>query len=179
MDHRTTSRGSSPSSVTPTGRKAPGIRHWPTALRVSHHLLLSHGLALRALRAQLGDLAQIGIALNQYPIHPAAPSERRDAARRMDGYLNRWFLDPVLRGAYPADMLDLYEGLYGPPESSATATSTLIRAPIDFLGVNYYNPQRIAACPGDAAAAGRARRSRGRRPRRWAGRSTPTACTRC
>ena len=75
----TTSRGSSPSSATPTGTKAPGIRHWPTALRASHHLLLSHGLALRALRAQLGDLAQIGIALNQYPFHPAGRRARPTA----------------------------------------------------------------------------------------------------
>ena len=97
------------------GTKAPGIRHWPTALRASHHLLLSHGLALQALRAQLGELAQVGIALNQFPIHPAGPGEAdRDAARRMDGHLNRWFLDPLLRGRYPADMLALYEGLYGP-----------------------------------------------------------------
>ena len=132
------------------GTKAPGIRHWPTALRASHHLLLSHGLALRALRAQLGDLAQIGIALNQYPFHPATSSEAdRDAARRMDGHLNRWFLDPVLRGRYPGDMLALYEGLYGPPESVREGDLAVIRAPIDFLGVNYYNPQRIAAAPGE------------------------------
>jgi beta-glucosidase len=132
------------------GTKAPGVRHWPTALRASHHLLLSHGLALRALRAQLGDLAQVGIALNQYPFHPAGAGEAdRDAARRMDGHLNRWFLDPVLRGSYPADMLGLYEGLYGPADSVRDGDLAVIRAPIDFLGVNYYNPQRIAAAPGD------------------------------
>jgi beta-glucosidase len=132
------------------GTKAPGIRHWPTALRASHHLLLSHGLALQALRAQLGELAQIGIALNQYPFHPAGPSEAdRDAARRMDGHLNRWFLDPVLRGSYPADMVALYEGMYGPPESMGDGDLAVIHAPIDFLGVNYYNPQRIAAAPGN------------------------------
>jgi beta-glucosidase len=132
------------------GTKAPGVRHWPTALRASHHLLLSHGLALRALRAQLGELAQVGIALNQFPIHPAGPGEAdRDAARRMDGHLNRWFLDPLLRGSYPADMLALYEGLYGPAESVRDGDLAVIRAPIDFLGVNYYNPQRIAAAPGD------------------------------
>ena len=132
------------------GTKAPGVRHWPTALRASHHLLLSHGLALRALRAQLGDLAQVGIALNQFPIHPAGPGEDdRDAARRMDGHLNRWFLDPLLRGSYPDDMVGLYEGLYGPPESVRDGDLALIRGPIDFLGVNYYNPQRIAAAPGD------------------------------
>jgi beta-glucosidase len=132
------------------GTKAPGIRHWPTALRVSHHLLLSHGLALGALRAQLGDPARVGIALNQYPFHPAsAGAADRDAARRMDGHLNRWFLDPVLRGRYPADMLALYEGLYGPAESVRDGDLAVISAPMDFLGVNYYNPQRIAAAPGD------------------------------
>ena len=132
------------------GTKAPGIRHWPTALRASHHLLLSHGLALRALRAQLGELAEVGIALNQFPIHPAGPGEAdRDAARRIDGHLNRWFLDPLLRGSYPADMLALYEGLYGPAESVRDGDLAVIRGPIDFLGVNYYNPQRIAAAPGE------------------------------
>ncbi len=132
------------------GTKAPGARHWPTALRASHHLLLSHGLALQALRATLGELAQVGIALNQFPIHPAGPGEAdRDAARRMDGHLNRWFLDPLLRGSYPADMLACYEALYGPPDSIRDGDLALIRAPIDFLGVNYYNPQRIAAAPTD------------------------------
>jgi beta-glucosidase len=132
------------------GTKAPGIRHWPTALRASHHLLLSHGLALRTLRAQLGQLAQVGIALNQFPIHPAGPGDAdRDAARRMDGHLNRWFLDPLLRGSYPADMLALYEALYGPAESVRDGDLAVIHAPIDFLGVNYYNPQRITAAPGD------------------------------
>jgi beta-glucosidase len=132
------------------GTKAPGVRHWPTALRASHHLLLSHGLALQALRAALGDLAEIGIALNQFPIHPAGPSEAdRDATRRMDGHLNRWFLDPLLRGAYPGDMLDCYESLYGPPASVRDGDLALIRQRIDFLGVNYYHPQRIAAAPAD------------------------------
>ena len=106
------------------GTKAPGIRHWPTALRASHHLLLSHGLALRALRAQLGDLAQIGIALNQYPFHPADPSEAdRDAARRMDGHLNRWFLDPVLRGATRPTCSPSTKASTARPSRSATATS--------------------------------------------------------
>ena len=54
----------------------------------------------------------------------------------MDGYLNRWFLDPLLRGAYPADMVEHYERRFGPLDAAATSTS--IVAPIDFLGVNYY-----------------------------------------
>jgi beta-glucosidase len=91
-----------------------------------------------------------GIALNQFPIHPAGPGDAdRDAARRIDGHLNRWFLDPLLRGSYPADMLALYEGLYGPAESVLDGDLAVIRGPIDFLGVNYYNPQRITAAPGE------------------------------
>ncbi len=130
------------------GTKAPGIRHWPTALRASHHLLLSHGLAVRALRSQLDGRAALGIALNLFPVHPAAAGDAdRDAARRMDGHLNRWFLDPLLRGAYPEDMLGLYEALYGPSESVREGDLAVIQAPIDFLGVNYYNPQRVAAAP--------------------------------
>jgi beta-glucosidase len=130
------------------GIKAPGVRDWPTALRASHHLLLSHGLALQALRASLGEMAEIGIAVNLFPVHPAtsAPADR-EAARRMDGHLNRWFLDPLLRGAYPEDMVACYEALYGPPDSVRDGDLALIGAPIDFLGVNYYNPERIEAAP--------------------------------
>jgi beta-glucosidase len=132
------------------GIKAPGLRHWPTALRASHHLLLSHGLALRALRSVLGDLAEVGIAVNLFPVHAASPREDdREAARRMDGHLNRWFLDPLLRGSYPADMVACYEGLYGPPDSVRDGDLELIAGPIDFLGVNYYNPERIESAPTD------------------------------
>jgi beta-glucosidase len=130
------------------GIKAPGVRDWPTALRASHHLLLSHGLALQGMRATLGGDAEIGIAVNLFPVHPAGPDEAdREAARRMDGHLNRWFLDPLLRGSYPADMVGVYEALFGPPDAVLDGDLAIIRAPIDFLGVNYYNPERIAAAP--------------------------------
>jgi beta-glucosidase len=130
------------------GIKAPGLRDWPTALRASHHLLLSHGLALQGMRAALGDTAEIGIAVNLFPVHPAGPGEAdREAARRMDGHLNRWFLDPLLRGSYPEDMVGVYEALFGPLDAVRDGDLELIRAPIDFLGVNYYNPERIAAAP--------------------------------
>jgi beta-glucosidase len=132
------------------GIKAPGGRDWPTALRASHHLLLSHGLALQAMRSALGRDAEIGIAVNLFPVHAASSSEAdRAAAHRMDGHLNRWFLDPLLRGSYPEDMVGVYEGLFGPPDSVRDGDLEIIRGPIDFLGVNYYNPERIAAAPTD------------------------------
>jgi beta-glucosidase len=129
-----------------TGTKAPGIRDWPTALAASHHLLLSHGLATSAIRAAAAGPADVGIALNLAPIRPATGSEEdAAAARRQDGYLNRWFLDPVLRGRYPEDMVELYERHFGPLDVIAAGDLAQIAVPIDFLGVNYYNPMRVRA----------------------------------
>jgi beta-glucosidase len=113
------------------GVKAPGLRDWVTALRVSNNLLLSHWLAVPALR----ETAPVGITLNLAPMR----SDDGDAARRMDGYMNRWFLDPLLRGAYPADMVEHYERRFGPLDLEVRS------APLDFLGVNYYSPLRVRA----------------------------------
>jgi beta-glucosidase len=130
------------------GRKAPGVRDWPTALRASHHLLLSHGLAAQALRANARTAPQLGISLNLVPLDPATPAaEDLDAVRRMDGHQNRWFLDPLLRGAYPEDMLELYAQHYGPLDAVRNGDLETIGEPLDFLGINYYTPQRMAADP--------------------------------
>lgn len=120
------------------GSKAPGIRDWPTALRASHHLLLSHGWAAQALQG-----APKGITLNLAPVR----SDDRGAASRMDGYLNRWFLDPVFRGWYPEDMVELYERRYGPLDFVLPGDLDVISEPIDFLGINYYSPQRVRSDP--------------------------------
>jgi Glycosyl hydrolase family 1 len=65
----------------------------------------------------------------------------------MDGHLNRWFLDPLLRGRYPDDMLAWYERRYGPLREARNGDLAAIGAPMDFLGVNYYSPQRVFAAP--------------------------------
>ena len=111
------------------GRKAPGVRDWRVALRVAHHLLVSHGLAVDALRA--GSGAPVGITLNVNPIRGADV----DAVARFDAYQNRWFLDPVLRGAYPPELLASYERAFG-----ALELDGLRAVKVDFLGVNYYFP---------------------------------------
>jgi beta-glucosidase len=130
------------------GRKAPGVRHWPTALRASHHLLLGHALAARELRARARLTPAVGISLNLSPVRPAGPADAA-AATRQDGYLNRWFLDPVLRGAYPEDMVGIYEGCFGPFDAIEDGDLAVISEPVDFLGVNYYNPMRAATNAGD------------------------------
>ena len=122
-----------------TGDKAPGDRDWGLGLRVAHHVLLSHGLAVPVLRAGTPDVP-VGITMNLSPVWAESDADR-DAATRMDGHLNRWYLDPVLRGSYPPDMVVVY-GSTGFVQDGDLAT---ISAPIDFLGVNYYSPARVRA----------------------------------
>jgi beta-glucosidase len=131
------------------GTKAPGEQDWPTALRVAHHVLLSHGLALRAFRERSAG-GRIGIALNLTPAYPLNGTlEDRAAAHLMDGFHNRWFLDPVLRGGYPADMVDELTARFGPFDAAQPGDLEAIGAPIDFLGVNYYFSMRVFADPGE------------------------------
>ncbi len=129
------------------GIHPPGMRDFPTALLVSHHLLLSHGKAVQAHR-QLGLTSKIGITVCLTPCYPASESEEdRAAAVRNDGYWNRWFLDPVLTGKYPADMVSWYSHRMPMPEIDS-ADLRLIGGNIDFLGVNNYYAGSVRSDPG-------------------------------
>ncbi|GAA3240756.1 GH1 family beta-glucosidase [Dactylosporangium siamense] len=137
------------------GWHAPGRAEPAAALAATHHLLLGHGLAAEAIRRR-DPSAQVGITLNLAPVGPAtADPADQAAADRMDGQLNRLFLDPVLRGAYPADVVELYRPVsdFAFVQDGDLAT---IAAPLDFLGVNYYRPNLAAAEPpgADPVAAG-------------------------
>jgi beta-glucosidase len=116
------------------GTKAPGIQNWHAALTSAHHVLLSHGKAIAAFR-EGRRTGRIGITLDLTRVYGDA-----EAALRLDGNRNRWFLDAVLRGGYPADMVDLYEERLGPLEFVQPGDLEEIAAPIDFLGVNFYQP---------------------------------------
>lgn len=122
-----------------SGHHAPGRQEGSRAAHAAHHLLLGHGLAVPAIRSAVPD-ANVGITLNLYSVQAASDSEAdQDAARRIDGLSNRLFLDPVLAGAYPNDVIDdLGERDWF--EANATpADLATISAPIDFLGINYYS----------------------------------------
>ena len=66
-----------------------------------------------------------------------------------DGYVNRWFLDPVFRGSYPDDQLRRYEELLGPLEFIRDGDLEQIHRPGDYLGINYYSFRMMEAVPGD------------------------------
>lgn len=129
------------------GIHAPGLHSLPTALQVCHHVLLSHGRAIPAIRANVPD-AKVGISLSLHPIQAATASpEDHDAVRRHDGFRNRWFLDPLYGRGYPADTLALFGA--DAPEVFAGDLDE-IATPTDFLGVNYYTPEVVR----DAAQGG-------------------------
>jgi beta-glucosidase len=113
---------------------APGRHDIKEGLLCAHHLLVSHGLGVQALRAHVK--APVGIAPNFMPAYPASQDPRDvAAAKRQDGYFNRWFLEPALGLGYPTDMVELY----GSAMPKVTPEDLcLIAQPIDVVGVNYY-----------------------------------------
>jgi beta-glucosidase len=119
------------------GQHAPGRTEPPAAVRAAHHLLLGHGLAVQAMRTARSD-NRYGITLNLYPTTPASSAAADvDAARRVDGVTNRLFLDPVLRGRYPPDVLETLEPVAG-LDHLREGDEDVISTSLDFLGVNYY-----------------------------------------
>lgn len=128
-----------------TGHHAPGGRDMGGAVAAAHHLLLAHGEAVQVIRERAPG-ARVGIGLNLQPVRPSTDSaEDRAAARRVDGNVNRLFLDPLLRGSYPADMLDHYRGRRPGFDVVSDGDLARIHAPIDFLGVNFYAPRTVCA----------------------------------
>ena len=139
------------------GVHAPGRQDLRLALAASHTLLLAHGRAIEVLRSTSPG-ARLGIVLNPAQLEAASEDEADVAAvRRLDGFLNRWFLDPVYGRGYPADMLEIYGDRFTqPPDQELRAIAT----PIDFLGVNYYGPNIVRADPTDEfLGTGRVRRA--------------------
>jgi beta-galactosidase len=133
-----------------SGVHAPGKTDGAEAMKAVHHLLLGHGMAIQAMRASR-QTDRLGVTLNLYSVRPASDSELdREAARRSDGLSNRLFLDPVLLGRYPNDVLQDTGTLewFG---NHADDLDT-ISAPIDFLGINYYSRHTVAG-PADGVFA--------------------------
>ncbi len=116
------------------GTHAPGAALLFDALPVAHHLNLAHGLAVAELRQR--DAASVGTANNHAPIWPASAEEPDVAAGElMDVLWNRLFAEPMLAGAYPEGFGDLLPIEPGDLEA--------IAAPLDFYGVNHYNPMGV------------------------------------
>ncbi len=126
------------------GAHAPGLRDIRAAARAMHHVGLAHGRAIAALRA-IGQ-SNLGAVCNFEYAQPADDSpDAAAAARRYDGLYNRWFLGGMLRGEYPADVL---EGLARHLPAGWENDMQTIAAPIDWLGLNYYTRKLIGPADG-------------------------------
>lgn len=124
------------------GEHAPGLKNRKLALAAAHHLMLAHGLAMQTMR-ELNKKAALGIVLNLSPAYAASlAKEDQDARQFADGYSNRWFLDPIFKGGYPADMWDAF-GADIPEVRDGDLK--IISAKNDFLGVNYYTRSFVSA----------------------------------
>lgn len=124
------------------GIMAPGRKDLSEALQVAHSLNVAHGRAVDVIRANVAD-SNVGITLNLSHTYPASnSSEDEAAASKIDGFSNRWFLDPVIRGEYPDDMLALFGDAAPDVEPG---DFDLITRTTDFLGINSYNPQYAQA----------------------------------
>ena len=126
------------------GVHAPGRTSVAAGTAALHHVLLSHGLAVAALR-RASPAAEVGIVLDAWPVYPASDDPDDAAAAWLaDGFRNRLFFDPVLRGSYPDDVLERL-GADSPPVRADDLR--VIAAPLDFLGVNSYSRNVVRAGP--------------------------------
>jgi beta-glucosidase len=124
------------------GVHAPGKALMLDALPTAHHQLLGHGLATAALRA--AGAKRVVLTNNYSPVWPASDGAADiEAGAAWDALQNRLFTDPVLLGSYP-DM-----SAFGPAAAALDFVQdgdlAVISAPIDAIGVNYYNPTRVSA----------------------------------
>ena len=131
-----------------SGAHAPGRTEPLAALQAVHHLNLAHGLATRALRAVVGNDPEFSVTLNFHVLRGDDASSP-EAVRRIDALANRAFTGPLLRGEYPADLLEDTAAI---TDWSFVLEGDLdtIRQPIDFLGVNYYSTATVRMWDGTA-----------------------------
>jgi beta-glucosidase len=126
------------------GTQAPGYKLYFDALHACHQVLMAHGHGVAALRA--AGATEVGCANNHIPVWPGSEDPADiGAAKLFDSLFNGLFLEPMLLGRYPVDLQPLMDDLVQPGDLA------VIRAPLDFYGVNYYSPIRIAAAAAEDA----------------------------
>jgi beta-glucosidase len=127
------------------GTHAPGRRDPLAMLRATHTVNLAQGMAFRVLKSANAKL-QVGGVFDVAPMNPATNSEAdKAAAQRWYKFLNLWFIDTALKGTYPEGVL--------PPAQQAQlldfrdGDDKIMRAPLDFIGLNYYSPWVVRNAP--------------------------------
>lgn len=122
------------------GVHAPGKQLGLDCIFAAHHMLLAHGLGVMALRA--AGATSVGCATNHSAVWPASEApEDTGAAKLFDLLWNACFVEPMLLGRYPTGIDEVLGDVLRPGDL------TTVRQPLDFYGVNFYNPVRIGVSP--------------------------------
>jgi beta-glucosidase len=128
------------------GVHAPGLRDFAAAVQAAHGMLVGHALAVQAYRQVSPAHSRIGIVIDLHTCHPLTDGMSDvEAASVAHGRHEKWFLDPVFRGEYPADMMALYARHNAAPRVDPSDMKLLKENPGDLVGVNYYFPHRVYA----------------------------------
>lgn len=128
------------------GGHPPGISDLSLALQAAHNIMLAHGRAVRAFR-EMGMKGEIGISLNLNPIYPASEKENDFlAANRYSEFYNGWFLNPILKGKYPEQLMNYFSNFAMLPNMDREDMD-VIHTPIDFLGINNYSFTSVVYAP--------------------------------
>ncbi len=124
------------------GVHAPGERNMDAALHALHYTNLAHGLGIDAIR-QMAPQVPAGLVINAHAVIPASDSEAdKAAAERAFQFHNGVFFDPVFNGAYPDQFM---EALGGRMPAIEDGDMEVIGQSLDWWGLNYYTPMRVAA----------------------------------
>ncbi|WP_018932902.1 GH1 family beta-glucosidase [Gracilibacillus lacisalsi] len=122
------------------GVHAPGHRNMEEALKAAHHILVSHGQTVKLLKETYQSSTPIGITLNLAPFYSAGNNYNDEIAKNnADGYTNRWFLDPIFKGSYPVDMINLFSKYVHDFSFIHKEDFETISVECDFFGINYYS----------------------------------------
>jgi beta-glucosidase len=133
------------------GIHAPGKSDFGMYLKASHTLNLAQGKAFRAIKAA-APKAKVGSAFCMSPAEPASQKpEDLAAADRYHAHFNTWFVEPALHGRYPKAFVaeTPFEAMGFKP-----GDEELMRAPLDWIGINYYNRHVISASVGNHPTTG-------------------------
>jgi beta-glucosidase len=119
------------------GVHAPGKKDFRLAIAASHHTALAHAAATKAIKSVRPD-AVVGLTVNMNNIHNESPDDQEvvDFAALNDSNLNRWWIDALISGKYPQNLIDCYGEMISSVLLSGDAK--LLKAEPDFLGINYY-----------------------------------------
>lgn len=124
------------------GVHAPGRIGRANGRTAAHHILLAHGLGMQVLRQNVPN-SQAGIVLNFTPCYPNSQSDADlKATVHADEYINQWYMQPVMEGAYP-DVINALPNEDRPPIENGDMET--ICQPLDFLGINFYTRLHYSA----------------------------------